>query len=318
MKGGEYGDGIAVWRAAGACAGRSGLRVSALGLGGAGLGGAYGEITDDEAIGAVQAALAGGITYFDTSPSYRQSERRLGLALDGIDRQRIVLSTKTGTHPQWRGDYSAEATYRTVENSLRLLRTDVVDLLLVHDSSRSAQALGPAGAVDALEDLKRQGVIKAIGLGVHSDGLHRQAILSGRIDVVMTYLEYTLVSTAAAGTIFPLAAQHQVGVVNASPLAMGLLSGMDPDIYLRDVMQWTDEKHLARPRAGAPSVALGEGPRHPACGACAAVQHARAAYRHHYCGSKDRCRGHAGHRGGHDGYCRRDLAELYEMVGLPR
>ena len=75
--------------------GRSGLRVSALGLGGAGLGGAYGEITDDQAVEAVQAALGGGVTYIDTSPLYRESERRIGLALKGIDRARIVLSTKT-------------------------------------------------------------------------------------------------------------------------------------------------------------------------------------------------------------------------------
>jgi aryl-alcohol dehydrogenase-like predicted oxidoreductase len=224
--------------------GRSGLRVSALGLGGAGLGGAYGEITDDQAVEAVQAALGGGVTYIDTSPLYRESERRIGLALKGIDRARIVLSTKTGSHPSWPKDYSADATFRTVESSLRLLGTDYLDLLLVHDPPDLTRALGPAGAVEALEALKRQGVIKAIGLGVYSDALHREAILSGRIDVVMTYLEYTLVHAAAAGTIFPLAAEHQVGIINGSPLAMGLLSGMDPDRYLREVLQWVDDLQL--------------------------------------------------------------------------
>jgi aryl-alcohol dehydrogenase-like predicted oxidoreductase len=88
--------------------GRSGLQVSALGLGDAGFGGfAYGAVTDEEAVQTVRAAVASGITYIDTSPLYGGSERRLGIALQGIPREQVVVSTKTGTHPRWRGDYSA-------------------------------------------------------------------------------------------------------------------------------------------------------------------------------------------------------------------
>ena len=109
--------------------GRSGLQVTALGLGGAGIGGtAYGEVSDDEAVETVRTAIDGGITYIDTSPLYGESERRLGLALQGGLRDRVVLSTKTGTHPRWYRDYSADATYRSLENSLRLLGTGYIDL----------------------------------------------------------------------------------------------------------------------------------------------------------------------------------------------
>lgn len=223
--------------------GQSGLEVTALGLGGAGFGGAgfggaYGAVSDDEAIETVRRAVADGITYIDTSPLYGESERRLGLALHGGLRERVILSTKTGTHPRWRGDYSASATHRTVENSLRLLGTDYIDLLLVHDPPNLHRALGPGGAVDALEDLKRQGVIRAIGLGVRDHALHQEAIRSGRIDAVLTYLDYTLLRTSAADDILSPAAAHGVGVINGSPLAMGLLSGVDPDAHARTAPGW--------------------------------------------------------------------------------
>ncbi len=217
--------------------GRNGPEVSLLGLGGAGFGGSYGVVSDDEAIDTVRRAIAGGITYIDTSPLYGESERRLGLALRGVPRDRVALSTKTGTRPGSRGDYSAAATYASVSESLRLLGTDYIDLLLVHDPPDLRQALAPGGAVEALEDLKRQGVVRAIGLGVRDHALHREAILSGRIDAVLTYLDYTLLRATAADTILPLAAAHHIGVVNGSPLAMGLLSG-DPDRHARGAPAW--------------------------------------------------------------------------------
>lgn len=221
--------------------GRSGLQVSALGLGGAGFGGnTYGAVSDEEAVEAIHAAASGGINYIDTSPLYGESERRLGLALRSIPRGQVVISTKTGTHPRWLGDYSADATYRSVENSLRVLGIEYIDLLLVHDPPDLAQALGESGAFTALEELKRQGVVRAIGLGVRSHALHAQAIRSGRVDVVMTYLDYTLIRATAAETILPVAEAHHVGVINGSPLAMGLLSGVDPEAYAREVLRWAD------------------------------------------------------------------------------
>jgi aryl-alcohol dehydrogenase-like predicted oxidoreductase len=209
--------------------GRTGHVVPAIGLGGVGVGGFYGEVSEKEAIETVQYAVAQGLTYVDTSPLYGESERRIGLALEGGLRQRVVLSSKTGTHPQRRGDYSWDGTMWSVENSLRLLKTEYIDILLVHDPEAMEPVFAPRGALEALESLKEQRVIGAIGLGQRRHDFHRQAIESGRFDLILTYNDYHPLRTTAADALLPRAAQHDVGVLNGSPLAHGLLVGEDPD-----------------------------------------------------------------------------------------
>jgi aryl-alcohol dehydrogenase-like predicted oxidoreductase len=208
--------------------GRSGLEVPALGLGGVGIGGLYGELPERDAVETVHYALERGINYFDTSPLYLDSERRLGLALAGVPRESYVLSTKAGTHPSRRGDFSWDGTMWSVENSLRLLRTEYVDLLLVHDPDEMEPVFAPRGALETLEALKAQGVIRAIGLGQRRHDFHRRAIESGRFDVILTYNDYHPIRTTAADWLLPLAREHDVGVLNGSPAAHGLLVGADP------------------------------------------------------------------------------------------
>jgi aryl-alcohol dehydrogenase-like predicted oxidoreductase len=209
--------------------GRTGLTVTALGLGGVGIGGLYGPVDERDAIETVHEAIALGISHIDTSPLYMDSERRLGIALEGGLREKITLSTKTGTHPDRRGDFSWDGTMWSVENSLRLLKTSYLDIVLVHDPDAMEPVLAPRGALEALESLKDQGVIGAIGLGQRRHDFHRQAIETGRFDVILTYNDYHPIRTTAADRLLPLAAQHDVGVLNGSPLAHGLLNGEDPD-----------------------------------------------------------------------------------------
>lgn len=210
--------------------GRTNLEVNAFSMGGAGIG--IDSVTDGEAVEAVRLALDAGIQYIDTSPLYGESERRVGMALEQIDRSAYVLSTKTGTHPERRGDYTREGTLWSVENSLRLLKTDYIDLLLVHDPTSDADMdviLGPDGAIDALEQLKARGVIGWIGLGQRNHAWHRRAIESGRVDVILTYNDYHPIrTTALSGGLLELAQKADVGVINGSPLAHGLLFGGDP------------------------------------------------------------------------------------------
>lgn len=209
--------------------GRTNLLVPAVSLGGVGLGGGYGPVPENEGIEAAQYALSEGINYIDTSPLYADSERRLGIALEGVPRGDYILSTKTGTHPERRGDFSWDGTLWSVENSLRLLKTDYIDVLLIHDPDDLEPVFAPRGALEALENLKAQGVIGHIGLGQRRHDFHRRAITSGRFDVILTYNDYHPVrTTALTSGLLAEAAARAVGVLNGSPFAHGLLAG-DPD-----------------------------------------------------------------------------------------
>ena len=208
--------------------GRTELEVTCLGMGGAGLG--RGDTTEDEAIEAVHRAITLGINYLDTAPLYGESERRVGLALADGWREKIYLATKTGTHPQWRGDFSASGTRRSVENSLRLLDTDYLDVCLVHDPDSMAPVVAKGGALDELQRMREEGLIKFIGLGVRQHEFHKLAIETGVVDVILTYLDYTLLSQTANDWLLPFATENDIGIINGSPIAMGLLSGVEPDI----------------------------------------------------------------------------------------
>ena len=168
--------------------GRTDAIVSALGLGGAGLGNVHGDVSDEQAIATVHRAIELGITLIDTAPLYLESERRLGLALEGGLRERVFLSTKTGRYPDRAGEYSADETYWSVERSLKRLRTDRIDLLLIHDCTAAQfdRCLAPDGALAALQRLRDQGVIRFIGLGQRDHDLHLRAIHSGEFDVILT------------------------------------------------------------------------------------------------------------------------------------
>ncbi|MDE0424343.1 MAG: aldo/keto reductase [Candidatus Poribacteria bacterium] len=208
--------------------GRTELEVTCLGMGGAGLG--RGDVTDDEAVEAVHRAIDLGINYLDTAPLYGESERRVGLALADGWREKIYLATKTGTHPEWRGDFSGPGTRRSVENSLRLLGTDYLDVCLVHDPDSMDPVVAKGGALDELQRMREEGLIKFIGLGVRQHEFHKTAIETGVVDVILTYLDYTLLSQTANEWLLPLASECDIGIINGSPIAMGLLSGIEPDV----------------------------------------------------------------------------------------
>jgi aryl-alcohol dehydrogenase-like predicted oxidoreductase len=205
--------------------GQAGFDVRPFGLGGATIGGE--RITDETAVATVRRALELGVEFIDTSAGYGlgESERRIGMAITPEERRRLRLQTKagTGTRPK---EYSGDAIRRSVEASLRRLRTDYLDVCLIHDPDDMVLVLAPGGGIDALLRLKEEGVIGATGLGVRSHGFHRQAIADGRFDVILTYLDYTLLSRTAAPLIEEAAAAGR-GVVIGSPLATGLLAGGD-------------------------------------------------------------------------------------------
>ena len=175
--------------------GRTDMVVTAVSLGGAGLGGIFGPVGDADGVAAVEKAFELGINYLDTSPKYGEAERRMGMALRGVPRDSYYISSKVGTHPSRQpGDYSADAARWTVDNSLKVLGVDHLDLCHLHEPEphNLDQALGPGGALEALVELKTQGVIRAIGIGVQDHELHRRMIETGKSDVSMMVNDYTL------------------------------------------------------------------------------------------------------------------------------
>jgi aryl-alcohol dehydrogenase-like predicted oxidoreductase len=210
--------------------GNTHMEVSIMSLGGAGLGGIFGSVGDADGIAAVEKGLELGLNWLDTSPKYGQAERRMGMALRGVPRDRYYISSKVGTHPDRGLDYSSDAAYWTVENSLKVLGIDYLDICLIHEPEphHLEEALRPNGALEALIELKKQGVIKSIGIGVQSHELIHKAIDTGHLDMALTVNDYTLLRQSVIEGVCDYAEQQNIGVVNGAALAMGLLSGVDP------------------------------------------------------------------------------------------
>lgn len=236
--------------------GRTNVMVTPLGIGGASLNHGYTMPSSDaDAVTAINRAAELGIGYIDTSAGYGESERRIGLAFKENPelRSKFFLATKTGTGVRPK-NYTADWTYRSVENSLKLMNTDWLDLVQIHDPSSLEPALAPDGALTALKKLKEQGVIGAIGLGVRSHQLLLQAIEHGDFDTILTYADFNLVRQTARDDLFSAAKKQDVGIILGSPILFGWLSnrseekirGRSPDepdiIKVRKISQWAKER----------------------------------------------------------------------------
>ncbi|SEW45758.1 D-arabinose 1-dehydrogenase/D-threo-aldose 1-dehydrogenase [Chitinophaga sp. YR573] len=203
-------------------------------LGGAGIGSCkknvffQGPVSDKKAIDTVLFALENGINLLDTSPFYGNSEKKIGVALKEYGgRSSFVLSTKTGTHPIYKG-YSEDSIRRSIDNSLWTLQTDYLDIVHIHDPSNADfKSMMENGGMETLLRLKEEKVILNIGLGVRDHDLHLKFISSGYADVILPYLDYNVLCTKA-DSLLRTSLKNDVPVMLGSPLCMGLLSGKDP------------------------------------------------------------------------------------------
>lgn len=227
------------------------IYVTPIGLGGSAL--AW-ECNVEQVIELVHHALSRGINLIDTSPHYGDSQHRIGLALEhylkgGGKRQDIVLCTKAGRRRD-DSDYSADAIHRSVDNSLKLLKTEYLDVVHVHDPVMIGPLLESGGAFEALHQLKEQGVIRAVGLGMRDHAMLRRCIEAGVVDVVITYRDHNLLcQTAQDGVIEPAAARG-VGVFNAMVVVGGLLGGLQPNAIQKQLLgRWADGEDIRRAQA---------------------------------------------------------------------
>jgi D-threo-aldose 1-dehydrogenase len=225
--------------------GRSPVHVTELSFGGAAIGNLFTEVGEDDARAAVDAAWDGGIRTFDTAPHYGLglSERRLGAALRDRPRDEYVISTKVGrllepaagpvgrdpegfavpAHLVRRFDYSADGVRRSLEASLDRLGLDRVDIALIHDpDDHGEQALREA--YPALERLRAEGVVRAIGVGMNQSAMLTRFVTDTDIDVVLVAGRYTLLDRSAALDLLPVAHSRGVSVIAGGVFNSGVLA----------------------------------------------------------------------------------------------
>ena len=178
----------------------------------------------------VATALAAGVNYFDTAPGYGDSEEVLGKCLADV-REPVVLSTKLGGYPEPFEPRSRDHLRRSVERSLRLLKRDTIDVLMVHEPDRPGvydwwsdrdAVTGPV--VEVLAELKQEGIVRYSGLGGTTAYELARLMRSGQFDVVLTAFNYSLLWREAEHEILPLARELDMGLIVGSPLRQGALA----------------------------------------------------------------------------------------------
>jgi D-threo-aldose 1-dehydrogenase len=241
--------------------GRHGLQVTGLGLGTAPLGGMYSDLTEEEALATVVAAMDAGIRFFDTAPHYghTKAEHRLGDALRRYPRDQYVLSTKTGRHyvPRknpydgsegWQNplpfeaiyDYTYDGVLRSFEDSQQRLGIPEIDILLIHDIGRVThgdknphywQQLTEGGGFRALDELRSAGIVKAVGLGVNEGAAVLEMMADFDIDCALLAGRYTLLEQATLEDLLPACEARGVKILLGGAFNSGILArGVQGDL----------------------------------------------------------------------------------------
>ena len=225
------------------------IALSELSLGCAQLGNMYREVSEADALGTVDAAWELGIRAFDTAPHYGLglSERRLGAALAERPREAYVLSSKVGRllepveHPAglddqgfvvpathrrvW--DFSRDGIRRSLEESLERLGLDRLDIVYLHDPDDHWHDVLATG-YPALEELRAEGVVGAIGAGMNQSKMLADLVRDTDVDVVMLAGRYTLLEQGALDDLLPACRERRVAVVAAGVFNSGLLARATP------------------------------------------------------------------------------------------
>jgi D-threo-aldose 1-dehydrogenase len=239
--------------------GRYSLEVTQMGMGGAALGNLYTVVEEDGAAETIASAYGAGIRYFDTAPSYGygRSENRLGLEFSRYDRDELVISTKVGYSLVPRTaeeppespfvdvppldkafDFSRDAVLRSVEESLKRLRTDRIDILFIHDPDEGISiqpdfdnpyAISHFSEVmdqvyPALDELRAQKAVKAIGVAMNQWQMLYDFAVEGNFDCFLLAGRYTLLEQQPARKFLPRCEEKGIRVVIGGPYNSGILA----------------------------------------------------------------------------------------------
>ncbi len=228
------------------------LALPALGYGAANVGNLFRELSDDDAWAVLDAAWESGIRYYDTAPHYGLglSERRLGAFLQTKPRDEYVLSTKVGRllrpNPRYAGgldtandfhvpddlqrvwDFSADGIRTSLDESRERLGIERIDLLYLHDPERHDLDLALAEGFPAMQQLRADGEVTAIGIGSMVSEALATAVRSADLDLIMVAGRYTLLEQPAAADVLPACRENGTGIVAASVFNSGLLAASEP------------------------------------------------------------------------------------------
>jgi D-threo-aldose 1-dehydrogenase len=246
------------------------VALSELSLGCAQLGNLFRDVSDADCRATVDAAWELGIRYFDTAPHYGLglSERRLGSGLASRPREEYVLSSKVGrllepverpegwddqgfvvraTHRRvW--DFSRDGIRRSIEESLERLGLDRLDVVFLHDpDDHWSEVL--AGGYPALDELRAEGVVGAIGAGMNQAPMLADLVRETDVDVVMLAGRYTLLEQEALDDLLPLCVERRVAIVAAGVFNSGLLAHARPPDGARHDYESAPPELVERTRA---------------------------------------------------------------------
>jgi D-threo-aldose 1-dehydrogenase len=216
--------------------------VTLLGLGSAPLGGLFQAVTDDEAHRVVEAAWQTGIRFFDTAPQYGNglAEQRFGAVLSTKPRDQFVLATKVGrllragAPPQsdtFPGapplnpvfDFTYDGVMRSVEESITRLAIDRIDILHIHDPDEHfAEAL--SGAYPALDRLRAEGTIKAVGAGMNQAEMLARFAREANFDCFLLAGRYTLLDQVGLKELLPLCVERGIAIIAGGVFNSGILA----------------------------------------------------------------------------------------------
>lgn len=211
--------------------GKTGMRVSNLGFGASSLGGVFHSIREEEGIQAVFTAVENGINFIDVSPYYGhlKAETVLGKALKDIPRDKYYLSTKVGRYGKdgvntW--DYSAKRATESVYESMERLHVDYIDLINVHDVEFADLQQVVDETLPALVELRKKGIVRHVGItDLQPENLHWVIEHSpeGTVESILNFCHYSLNDDMLLDYL-DFFEKKGIGVINASPFSMGLLS----------------------------------------------------------------------------------------------
>lgn len=208
--------------------GKTGLKVSIIGFGASPLGQEFGSIDPAEGTRAVHYAIERGINYFDVAPYYGRTlaETRLGEALVGY-RDKVVLATKVGRYDKDLAagfDFSARRVIQSVDESLARLKTDYIDVFQIHDIEFGQRQQIIHETLPAMRKLQESGKIRFVGITGYSLYPLKEVAEVEEVDTILSYCRYNLMDTAMDEVLTPIARQKGIGLINASPLHMRVLT----------------------------------------------------------------------------------------------